>query len=76
VYGSINPVLGSFCLFVCVLLDGGLVRVICTPISVITGMITFGEGIWSMCGLLLLADIICQLLLYVYDMSFYYEYIP
>jgi hypothetical protein len=40
------------------------------------GVVNSDEGIWSLCGLLCLADIICQLSYSVFVILFNYEYIP
>jgi hypothetical protein len=76
VYGHIKLVLGSFCLAICVLLDVEVGSVICYYMSVMNGVVSTDDGNWSMCGLLLLADIICQLLSSVFVILFNYEYIP
>jgi hypothetical protein len=76
VYGHIKLLLESFCLAICVLLDVEMGSVICYYMSVMNGVVSTDDGNWSMCGLLLLADIICQLLSFVFVILFNYEYIP
>jgi hypothetical protein len=76
VYGHIKLVLKSFCLAICVLLDVDVDSDKCSSMLVMDGVVSTDEGNWSMCGLLLLADIICQLLSSVFVILFNYEYIP
>jgi hypothetical protein len=76
VYGHIKLLLESFCLAICVLLDVEMGSVICYYMPVMNGVVSSDEGNWSLCGLLCLADIICQLSYSVFVILFNYEYIP